>query len=259
MAPRQACRGAFQFFGADRDSGVLIFRRPLVAGAFTTQDFGLVYFWSFKMKVIAFTRTLQGTGASRRLRIAGQTPGIIYGGTSAPVNIALDHNALYHALKKEAFHSSILDMEIDGVSQPVLLRDFQVHAFKQLVLHADFQRIEADKKIKMRVALHFANADVSPAVKLHGATISHVLAEIEVSCLPADFPEFITVDLADIDVGNSIHMENLVMPKGVTAIVHGTKQTVATALVPAGHVSAEAAPAADAAAAPAKGKPAAKK
>jgi large subunit ribosomal protein L25 len=130
-----------------------------------------------------------------------------------------------------------------------------------LVLHADFQRIEADKKIKMRVALHFANADVSPAVKLHGATISHVMAEIEVSCLPADLPEFITVDLSDIDVGNSIHMENLAMPEGVTAIIHGVRQTVATALVPAGHVSAEAAAPADAAvaAAPAKGKPAAKK
>ncbi len=204
------------------------------------------------MKVIAFKRTLQGTGASRRLRIAGQTPGIIYGGTEAPATISLDHNALYHALKKEAFHSSILNLEIDGVSQQVLLRDFQVHAFKQLVLHVDFQRVHAEQPIRMKVALHFINADVSPAVKLHAAIISHVMSEIEVSCLPGKLPEFITVDLADIDVGHSIHLANLVLPEGVTAIAHGTNQTVATASVPAGHVAAEEAEA-DAAAAPAAG------
>ena len=203
------------------------------------------------MKVIAFKRTLQGTGASRRLRISGQTPGIVYGGVEAPVSISLDHNALYHALKKEVFHSSILDLEIDGVTQQVLLRDFQVHAFKQLVLHADFQRVEANQKVHMKVALHFVNADVSPAVKLHGAIVSHVMAEIEVSCLPGQLPEFISVDLTNIDVGHSIHVADLVLPAGVTAIAHGTNQTVATASIPAGHVSAEAAPAAAAAAAPA--------
>src|SRR5262249_35473091 len=149
---------------------------------------------------IAFPRSLQGSGASRRLRNAGQTPGIIYGGTEAPVTIALDHNALFHALKKEAFHSSILDMEIDGKTQQVLLRDFQMHAYKQLVLHADFQRVDATHKVHKKVSLPFINADVSPAVKLHGATVPHVLAELEVSCLPADLPEFINVDLAKIDV-----------------------------------------------------------
>ncbi|WP_317202089.1 50S ribosomal protein L25/general stress protein Ctc [Janthinobacterium sp.] len=208
------------------------------------------------MKVIAFKRELQGTGASRRLRISGQTPGIVYGGVEAPIMVSLDHNALYHALKKEVFHSSILDLEIDGVTQQVLLRDFQVHAFKQLVLHADFQRVHADQAIQMKVALHFANAEVSPAVKLHAATISHVLNEVQVSCLPGKLPEFITVDLSSIDVGHSIHLADLVLPEGVTVIAHGKNQTVATALVPAGHVSAEAAaPAADAAAAA----PAAKK
>jgi large subunit ribosomal protein L25 len=170
------------------------------------------------------------------------------------VTISLDHNALYHALKKEAFHSSILDLEIDGKTEQVLLRDFQVHAYKQLVLHADFQRIDASKKIHMKVALHFVNADVSPAVKLHGATISHVLNEIEVSCLPAALPEFITVDLANIDVGHSLHLADLVLPEGVTAIEHGTNQTVAVASVPAGHVSAEAAAAPAEEAKPAKGK-----
>ena len=193
------------------------------------------------MKVVAFKRELQGSGASRRLRNSGQTPGIIYGGTEAPVTISLDHNALYHALKKEAFHSSILDLEIDGQVQKVLLRDFQVHAFKQLVLHADFQRVDASQKLHVKVALHFVNAEVSPAVKLHGATISHVANEIEIECLPADLPEFVTVDLTNVDVGNSVHVADLTLPKGVTAVTHGNNLTVATASVPAGHVAAEAA------------------
>src|SRR5471032_3096581 len=131
------------------------------------------------MKVVAFKRELQGSGASRRLRNSGQTPGIIYGGTEAPVTISLDHNALYHALKKEAFHSSILDLEIDGKSQPVLLRDFQVHAYKQLVLHVDFQRVDTTKAIHVKVPLHFVNADVSPAVKLSAGIISHVMTDLE--------------------------------------------------------------------------------
>ncbi|OWW22875.1 50S ribosomal protein L25/general stress protein Ctc, partial [Noviherbaspirillum denitrificans] len=143
------------------------------------------------MKVIAFPRNEQGSGASRRLRNAGQTPAIIYGGTADPVAIALDHNALYHALKKEAFHSSILDMEIEGKVEKVLLRDFQMHAYKQLVLHADFQRVDPNKKIHVKVPLHFVNAEVSPAVKLGGAIISHVMNELDISCLPGELPEFV--------------------------------------------------------------------
>lgn len=189
------------------------------------------------MKVVAFKRTLQGTGASRRLRNSGQTPGIIYGGSSEPVNIAVDHNALYHALKKETFHSSILDLEIDGKAEKVLLRDFQMHAFKQIVLHVDFQRVDASKKIHMKVPLHFINAEISPAVKLSGAIISHVASELDISCLPADLPEFVTVDLANINVGHSIHVSDLSLPKGVTAIAHGDNQVIATASVPAGHVA----------------------
>ena len=193
------------------------------------------------MKVVAFKRELQGTGASRRLRNSGQTPGIIYGGTEAPVTIALDHNALYHALKKEAFHGAVLDLEIDGKVQKVLLRDFQMHAYKQLVLHADFQRVDANQPVHVKVALHFENAEISPAVKLHGATISHVLNEIEVSCLPGQLPEFITVDLTNMDVGTSLHVSNLTLPEGVTIITHGSDLTIATASVPAGQVSADAA------------------
>ena len=203
------------------------------------------------MKVIAFKRTLQGTGASRRLRNAGQTPGIVYGsngaGVDSAINITLDHNALFHALKKEVFHSSVLELEIDGTSEQVLLRDFQMHAFKPLVLHADFQRIDPAKKIHMKVALHFKNGEISPAVKLHAGKITHVLNEIEIACLAKDLPEFITVDLATIDAGHSLHVSDLTLPEGVTALVHGgAKQTVAFVTVPPVQAEAAAAPAADA-------------
>jgi large subunit ribosomal protein L25 len=193
------------------------------------------------MKVVAFARTQQGTGASRRLRNAGQTPGIIYGGAAAPELIALDGNALFHALKKEAFHGSILDLELDGKVQKVLLRDFQMHAYKQLVLHADFQRVDASQPIHTKVALHFVNAEISPAVKLGGAIVSHVLNELEVSCLPGQLPEFITVDLSTLEAGQSIHVSQLNLPEGVTVVAHGQDQTVATSSIPRGAASAEAA------------------
>jgi large subunit ribosomal protein L25 len=193
------------------------------------------------MKVIAFTRKQQGTGASRRLRIAGHTPGIIYGGTSEPMNITLDHNALYHALKKETFHSSILDLEVDGKVEQVLLRDFQMHAFKQLVMHADFQRVDAKSKIHVKVPLHFINADTSPAVKMSAGIISHVATDLDITCLPGDLPEYIEVDLGALDIGGSIHLSDLKLPQGVAAVIHGgdDNPTIATASIPAGKVEAE--------------------
>jgi large subunit ribosomal protein L25 len=231
---------------------------PLVAGDFYRKALTCNH-WSLIMKVVAFPRKEQGSGASRRLRNAGQTPGIIYGGTSAPVNVALDHNALFHALKKETFHSSILDMEIEGKVEKVLLRDFQMHAYKQLVLHVDFQRVDAKQKIHVKVPLHFVNAEVSPAVKLSGGIISHVVTELDISCLPKDLPEFVTVDLSAIDVGHSIHLADLKLPQGVTAVIHGGQDnpTIATASVPAGKV--EEAAEAPAAAAPAAATPPAEK
>jgi large subunit ribosomal protein L25 len=190
------------------------------------------------MKVIAFPRNEQGSGASRRLRKAGQTPGIIYGGASAPVAIALDHNALFYALKKEAFHSSILDMEIDGKAEKVLLRDFQMHAYKPLVLHVDFQRVDAKQKIHVKVPLHFVNAEVSPAVKMASAVINHVMNDLDVTCLPGDLPEFIEVDLSKIEAGQSVHLSEVKLPKGVTPVAQDNP-TIVTASVPAGQVSAE--------------------
>jgi large subunit ribosomal protein L25 len=212
------------------------------------------------MKVVAQTRELQGTGASRRLRRAGKVPGIVYGSGSAPVAIELDHNGLFHALRKESFHSTILDLELDGkIGEQVLLRDVQMHAFKQQVQHVDFQRVAANEKIHVKVPLHFLNAESSPAVKQNGAVVSHVFTEIDVSCLPKDLPEFISVDLSSLAVGQTIHLADLKLPEGVSVVSHENPVLV-TVTVPRG--MEEAAPAADAtaaAAAPAAAAPAADK
>ena len=132
------------------------------------------------MKFVAYERAKQGTGASRRLRNTGRTPGIVYGGEGQPLLIELDHNALWHALKKEAFHASILDMELGGKDAKVLLRDVQMHPFKNEILHVDFQRVDENRRIHMKVPLHFANGEISPAVKVSGAIVSHVLNELDI-------------------------------------------------------------------------------
>ncbi|MEX3592907.1 MAG: 50S ribosomal protein L25/general stress protein Ctc [Burkholderia sp.] len=193
------------------------------------------------MKVVAFERTLQGTGASRRLRNAGRTTGIVYGGEAAPQMIELDHNALWHALKKEAFHSSILELEVAGESQKVLLRDVQYHPFRQLVLHVDFQRINASKKLHTKVPVHFLNAEVSPAVKLSSAVISHVVVELDIECLPVALPEFLEVDLSKLEAGQSVHAKDIVLPNGVSLVAHidAENPVIATATIPAGAVSDE--------------------
>ncbi|CAN0623617.1 50S ribosomal protein L25 [Burkholderia multivorans] len=198
------------------------------------------------MKIVAFERQLQGTGASRRLRNAGKTTGIVYGGEAAPQMIELDHNALWHALKKEAFHSSILDLEVAGQSQRVLLRDVQYHPFRQLVLHVDFQRVDPKKKLHTKVPLHFLNAETSPAVKLSSAIISHVATEIEVECLPADLPEFVEIDLSKIEAGQSLHAKDIALPNGVALIAHidAENPVIASAALPAGAVSDAETPAA---------------
>lgn len=184
------------------------------------------------MKVVAFPRAEQGTGASRRLRTAGMTPGIIYGGTREPMAIKLDHNALYHALRKEAFHSSILDMEIEGKIEKVLLRDYQMHAYKQIVMHIDFQRVSADQPIHVKVPLHFLNEETAVAVKQSNGSIYHAVSELDITCLPGDLPEFIEVDLANLDVGQTIHLSDLKLPKGVSATSSDAGMTIATANAP---------------------------
>ena len=189
----------------------------------------------------ATQRVEQGTGASRRLRRAGQIPGIIYGSGEAQ-NIALDHNELYHLLRKEAFHASILSVNVDGTKQPVLLRDTQWHPFRQQILHLDFQRVDASQKIHLKVPLHFVNADTNPAVKLGGCMISHTINEVDVECLPGNLPEFIEVDLKDLEAGQSIHVSQLKLPEGVELVAHGEGDpVVATALTVKGAATDEAA------------------
>jgi large subunit ribosomal protein L25 len=220
-----------------------------------------------KIEISATSRKAQGTGASRRLRKAGRVPGIVYG-NSEPVMIDLDHNNLYHALRKEAFHASILTLDNDGKKEQVLLRDFQMHPFRQQVMHIDFERVLANKKIHMRVPLHFTNADLAPGVK-SGGVISHVLSELTIACLPADLPEYIEVNLAELSLGHSIHVADVKLPKGLEiAGHHHAADAVVTVQVPRGAIeaaaeaaeaAAPAAPAAAEAKPAAAAKPAAKK
>lgn len=171
-----------------------------------------------KIEVQAFPRTLQGTGASRRLRAAGRVPAVIYGAGKAAQAVELDQNALLKNLKLEAFHASILDMAVDGAKEPVLLRDFQMHPWKPIVLHVDFQRIDRTKKIHMYVPLHFVNDDKSDAVKLGGGVVQHIMNEIEIRCLPDNLPEYVEVDVKDIELGHSLHVSDLKLPAGVELV-----------------------------------------
>ena len=202
------------------------------------------------MKFSATARSVQGSSASRRLRRAGRVPAIVYGGTAAPLNIELDHNEIYHALRKESFHASILTMDIaGGQSEQVLLRSVQWHPYKQQVLHVDFQRVDANQALHTRVPLHFINEEVSPAVKLSGALIAHVINEVEVSCLPANLPQYIEVNLGDLLAGGSVHASDLKLPIGVNLVLHGDANPVIAAAVVKGVGADEetAAPAAGAA------------
>lgn len=161
-------------------------------------------------------RKAEGKGASRRLRHAGKVPAIVYGGGKlGPVSIQLEHKDVYLASQNEAFYSSVLDLSLDGDVQKVLLRDMQRHPFKQLILHLDFLRINADEEVRVRVPLHFINGETSPAGKTGGAIIMHEMTEIEVACLPGDLPAFIQVDLSEIKVGDTLHLSDVKLPEGV--------------------------------------------
>ena len=186
-----------------------------------------------KIEVSAKKRELQGTGASRRLRNAKKVPGIVYGGNSDPMAIELDHKDLSMNLSKEAFHASILTLDIEGKKEPVLLRAFNMHPFKLQVQHIDFQRVTKDRKIHMKVPLHFVNAEQSPAVKEQGGVVSHVLNELNITCLPDDLPEFIEIDLSTAAVGHQVHAKDVNLPKGVELVLHKRENPiVVSVLVP---------------------------
>src|ERR1051326_1155529 len=203
------------------------------------------------IEISARKRDNQGTGASRRLRRSGRVPGILYGGEHGPVNIELDHKDLYFNLRNERFHASTLTLELGGKKEPVLLRAVNMHPYRPQVQHIDFQRVQKDKKIHMKVPLHFVNAEKSPGVKDQGGVVSHVLNELNVTCFPDDLPEFIEVDLSNLAVGHSLHARDLIAPKGVTfTLGKDENPVVATVVVPVLVTEEEEAAAAAAAVAP---------
>ena len=192
-----------------------------------------------QFEITAQARTLQGSGASRRLRRAGKVPGIIYGGDAAPQAIELDHKELLLDLKKEAFHSSIMNLMVDGKKQQALLRDTQMHAYKPQVLHVDFQRVSATEEVHILVPLHFINEEAAPGVKLSGGLVNHVITEVDIQCLPRDLPEFIEVDISALDVGEVIHLSELKLPKGVKLVSHAADDAVVVGVVAKGGTSEE--------------------
>ena len=199
-----------------------------------------------KIEIKANLRDTKGTGASRRLRKSGSIPGIVYGNKKDAVSITLDGKDLSLKFKKEAFHASILSLDLDGKKESVLLRDYQLEPVKSTLLHVDFQRVNENEKIHVKVPFHFINEDVAKGVKLEGGVITHIVTEADIACLPKDLPQYIEVDLADLELGHSIHLSEIKLPEGIelTALTHGNDAAVTSIIKPkVKEESAEAAPA----------------
>jgi large subunit ribosomal protein L25 len=205
------------------------------------------------IEVNATPRSTQGKGASRRLRHAFRVPGILYGAGQTAQPIEVDHKELSQNLKLESFHASILTLNLSDEKHQVLLRDYQMHPWRQQVLHVDFQRVAKDRKIHMKVPLHFMNQEIAPGVKTGGGTVNHVMSELDVTCLPADLPEYIEVDLSELQLGHSIHLSELKLPNGVESVQlrAGDDAVVANIAIPRAEVVVEEAPAVTTAVAPA--------
>jgi large subunit ribosomal protein L25 len=205
------------------------------------------------IEINAVKRDVKGTGASRRARRAGNVPGVVYGAGKDAVNIEMNTKELFLQFRHEAFHASILSLNLDGKKENVLLRDFQMHPVRNTIQHMDFQRVSANEKIHVKVPFHFLNAETAPGVKIGGGIVAHILTEAEVSCLPKDLPEFIEVDLAALEIGHSVHLSQISLAKGVefVALAHGNDAAVAAIAKTRGGVSDDAGEAAaDAPAAP---------
>jgi large subunit ribosomal protein L25 len=186
--------------------------------------------------VTAEARSDMGKGASRRLRREGKIPGVIYGAHKEAVSVLLDHNEMMNHLKHEAFYSHILTINLGGKTEQAVLKDLQRHPAKPILLHADFQRVSASEKLRMNVPLHFVGGDVAPGVKIGGGSIAHAMAEVEITCLPKNLPEFIEVDLSGMELGQTIHLSDLKVAKGVelVALAHGSDLPVAVLNAPRG-------------------------
>ncbi len=188
---------------------------------------------SVNFEINAQSRTDAGKGASRRLRLQGAVPGIIYGADKEPSMITMVHNELAHALENEAFYSHILDLKLDGKSEQVVIKDLQRHPAKPFITHVDFQRVDMNEKLRMHAPLHFINEETSPGMKM-GGNVSHSLSDVEITCLPKDLPEFIEVDMADMDIGDSVHLSDLQLPDGVE-LTHTGGEDSLVAMVHTGH------------------------
>jgi large subunit ribosomal protein L25 len=172
-----------------------------------------------------------GKGASRRLRRGNRIPAILYGGGKAPTPLSLDHASLLKQLDNQAFYSHILTVKIGGAVERAVLKDLQRHPYKPAILHLDLQRITAEQKVQMRVPLHFLGVEVAPGVKEQGGTVAHLIADVEVACLPQDLPEFIDVDMSELRAGETVHLSDLKLPHGVELIVHGAERDLPVATI----------------------------
>ena len=182
------------------------------------------------IEINAVKRDAKGTGASRRLRRAGSVPGVVYGGGKEAVTVEFNAKDLFMQFRHEAFHASVLNLNLDGKKESVLLRDFQMHPVRNTIQHIDFQRVSATEKIHVKVPFHFINAEVAPGVKLGGGIVAHINTEADVSCLAKDLPEFIEVDLANLEMGHSIHLSEIKLAKGVefVQLAHSNDLAVAS-------------------------------
>jgi large subunit ribosomal protein L25 len=207
------------------------------------------------ISINAVKRDVKGTGASRRARRAGNVPGVVYGGGQPAVNLTMNLKELFLQFRHEAFHASILSLILDGKKEDVLLRDYQMHPVRNTIQHIDFQRVSANEKVHVRIPFHYLHEDTAPGVKVGGGIVAHIMTEAEVSCLPKDLPEFIEVDLGALELGDSVHLSQITLPKGVefVALAHGNDAAVAAIAKTRGGISDddEAAPAATDEAAPA--------
>ncbi|MCR4301501.1 MAG: 50S ribosomal protein L25/general stress protein Ctc [Sulfuricaulis sp.] len=178
---------------------------------------------STKFELTAEPRSAKGTGASRRLRRSGKVPAVLYGAGKRPTMVSLDHNLMARHLANEKFHTSILTVTVGGETDQAILRDFNMHPYKPIVMHVDLQRVSATEKIHMKVPIHFVGADVAPGVKIDGGVVTHLMNEIDVTCLPKDLPEFLTVDMSALKLNESVHLKDVKLPEGVTitSLAHG--------------------------------------
>jgi large subunit ribosomal protein L25 len=176
-----------------------------------------------KFELTGEKRESKGSSSSRRLRREGRVPAVLYGGAKGSVMLTFDHDAIHHHLANEAFHTSILTVTVDGEADQAILRDVQMHPYKPKVLHMDLQRISATEKLHMEVPIHLVGEDVAPGVKLQGGIVSRLMAEVDISCLPHQLPEFLTVDISQLNIGDSVHLSDIPLPEGVTitALTHG--------------------------------------